>query len=576
MNFQNMKIRTRFVLLIALFVIGFAVSGAWSFKTLHELKVSGPIYDRIVESKDLIADILPPPEYIIESYLVTLQLSEATEKADQDKLIERLKALKGEYDTRHDYWQKQKLETALNDALLNQAHMPAAAFYAVTFNEYIPAIQKQEKEAATAAMVKMKQYYETHRTAINQVVDMSIKRAGHDESQAKAIIQSSTLLLLAILAVSLAVSVVVAILISRSILRPLNQAVQVAQTVASGDLSENIVVQSTDETGLLFQALKDMNGSLAKIVGEVRAGTDSISDASRQIASGNMDLSSRTETQASSLEETASSMEELTSTVKQNADNANQARGLAVTASEVALRGGAEVSQVVATMGSINASSKKIVDIIGVIDGIAFQTNILALNAAVEAARAGEQGRGFAVVASEVRNLAQRSAGAAKEIKALIGDSVEKVDAGTKLVNQAGATMDEVVASVKRVSDIISEIAAASQEQTSGIDQINQAIIQMDHVTQQNAALVEEAAAAAESMQNQTESLSQVVSVFKLSDSAFQLQSVPAPTARRTVAAAPQSGNRMKASPATRKLTSNTAKTTSTKASDGPDKWVEF
>ncbi|NHZ67199.1 methyl-accepting chemotaxis protein, partial [Massilia sp. CCM 8694] len=179
MNFQNMKIRTRFVLLIALFVIGFAVSGAWSFKTLHELKVSGPIYDRIVESKDLIADILPPPEYIIESYLVTLQLSEATEKADQDKLIERLKALKGEYDTRHDYWQKQKLETALNDALLNQAHMPAAAFYAVTFNEYIPAIQKQEKEAATAAMVKMKQYYETHRTAINQVVDMSIKRAGH-------------------------------------------------------------------------------------------------------------------------------------------------------------------------------------------------------------------------------------------------------------------------------------------------------------------------------------------------------------------------------------------------------------
>ncbi|MEJ7805581.1 MAG: methyl-accepting chemotaxis protein [Telluria sp.] len=576
MSFQNMKIQTRFVLLIALFVIGFGVSGAWSFKTLHELKVSGPIYNRIVESKDLIADILPPPEYIIESYLVTLQLFETTEKTDQDKLIERLKALKGEYDTRHDYWQKQKLETALNDALLNQAHMPAAAFYAATFNEYIPAIQKQEKEAATAAMVKMKQSYETHRTAINQVVDMAIKRAGHDENQAKTIIQSSTLLLLAMLAVSLAVSVVVAILISRSILRPLNQAVQVAQTVASGDLSENIVVQSTDETGLLFQALKDMNGSLAKIVGEVRAGTDSISDASRQIASGNMDLSSRTETQASSLEETASSMEELTSTVKQNADNANQARGLAVTASEVALRGGSEVSQVVATMGSINASSKKIVDIIGVIDGIAFQTNILALNAAVEAARAGEQGRGFAVVASEVRNLAQRSAGAAKEIKALIGDSVEKVDAGTKLVNQAGATMDEVVASVKRVSDIISEIAAASQEQTSGIDQINQAIIQMDHVTQQNAALVEEAAAAAESMQNQTESLSQVVSVFKLSDSPLQRQSVPAPMARRTVAAAPQSGNRMKASLATRKLTSNTSKTTSTKASNGPDKWEEF
>ncbi|WP_447777358.1 methyl-accepting chemotaxis protein [Variovorax boronicumulans] len=307
-----------------------------------------------------------------------------------------------------------------------------------------------------------------------------------------------------------------AFFISRSIVRPLAKAVGVAETVAAGDLSANIRVDSCDETGQLMQALKDMNANLAKVVGEVRTGTETIATASGQIASGNQDLSSRTEEQASSLEQTAASMEELTSTVKQNADNARQANQLAVSASEVAVKGGAVVSQVVDTMGSINASSKKIVDIIGVIDGIAFQTNILALNAAVEAARAGEQGRGFAVVASEVRSLAQRSAAAAKEIKTLIGDSVEKVEEGSKQVAEAGRTMEEIVGSVKRVTDIMGEITAASQEQTSGIEQINQAITQMDQVTQQNAALVEEASAAAQSLQEQAGALVQAVSVFKL------------------------------------------------------------
>jgi len=259
-----------------------------------------------------------------------------------------------------------------------------------------------------------------------------------------------------------------------------------------------------------------MNASLSHIVGEVRNGTDTIATASNEIAAGNLNLSSRTEQQASSLQETAASMEQLTSTVKQNADNASQANQLAVSASEVAVHGGKVVTQVVSTMGSINASSKKIVDIIGVIDGIAFQTNILALNAAVEAARAGEQGRGFAVVAAEVRNLAQRSASAAKEIKALIDDSVAKVNVGSKLVDQAGSTMEEIVTSIRRVTDIMGEITAASHEQTAGIDQINQAVSQMDQVTQQNAALVEEAAAAAASLQDQAATLAEVVSAFKL------------------------------------------------------------
>lgn len=304
--------------------------------------------------------------------------------------------------------------------------------------------------------------------------------------------------------------------ISHSITKPMNEAVKIAQTVAAGDLSSVIDVKYKDETGQLLQALKEMNTSLVRIVGEVRYSTEAIATASTQIATGNLDLSSRTEEQASSLEETASSMEELTSTVKQNADNARQANQLAMTASAVAIKGGTVVSQVVDTMGSINDSAKKIADIIGVIDGIAFQTNILALNAAVEAARAGEQGRGFAVVAGEVRNLAQRSAAAAKEIKNLIGDSVSKVNVGARLVDDAGTTMQEVVASVRRVTDIMGEITAASQEQTAGIEQINQAVMQMDTATQQNAALVEQAAAAAASLQDQAGNLVKVVSVFKL------------------------------------------------------------
>ena len=304
--------------------------------------------------------------------------------------------------------------------------------------------------------------------------------------------------------------------IARAVARPLQHAVKLAQQVAAGNLGSHIEVHSRDETGQLLQALKDMNNSLLQIVGEVRQGTDSIATASSQIAMGNQDLSARTEEQASSLEQTAASMEELTATVKQNAASAQQANQMASAASQVAVRGGAAVSKVVQTMSDINASSRKIVDIIGVIDSIAFQTNILALNAAVEAARAGDQGRGFAVVASEVRTLAQRSASAAKEIKQLIDASVTKVEEGNGQVEQAGKTMEEIVHSVRRVTDIMGEITAASHEQTAGIEQVNQAVTQMDQMTQQNAALVEEAAAATDALQGQAAALSKVVSVFDL------------------------------------------------------------
>ncbi|WP_317202119.1 methyl-accepting chemotaxis protein, partial [Janthinobacterium sp.] len=350
--------------------------------------------------------------------------------------------------------------------------------------------------------------------AINAIVDYETELANKAGAEAAAVYSAALIEMIVLGGVAVLIGALVAWRITGSITRPIRAAVRLAETVASGDLSARIEVTSRDETGRLLGALQAMNASLLHVVGQVRSGTDTIATASGQIVAGNLDLSARTEQQAGSLEETASSMQELTGTVKQNADNARQANQLAQSASEVAVRGGALVARVVDTMDSINASSRQIVDIIGVIDGIAFQTNILALNAAVEAARAGEQGRGFAVVASEVRNLAQRSASAAKEIKDLIAASVANVDAGSKLVNDAGQTMGDIVDSIRRVTDIMGEISSASVEQTSGIEQINAAIAQMDDVTQQNAALVEEAAAASQSMQEQAGNLAELVGFF--------------------------------------------------------------
>ena len=378
-------------------------------------------------------------------------------------------------------------------------------------------LANKNEEATKLLMNDMRAVQRKWVQALTELVTFEEKLNDEVAADAAKSYASARNLMLIISAVALFAGIAAALIIIRSLLKQLggepSYAAQVAGRIAGGDLASPVLLQRNDRTSLMF-AMSAMRDNLANIVGQVRSGTDTIATASSQIASGNLDLSSRTEQQASSLEETASSMEELTSTVKQNADNARQANGLAMAASEVALKGGSVVAKVVDTMGSINESSRKIVEIISVIDGIAFQTNILALNAAVEAARAGEQGRGFAVVAAEVRNLAQRSAAAAKEIKTLIGDSVEKVEVGARLVDQAGATMNEIVESVKRVTDIMGEITAASQEQTAGIEQINTAITQMDEVTQQNAALVEEAAAAAESLQDQAAALSQVVSVF--------------------------------------------------------------
>jgi methyl-accepting chemotaxis protein len=366
-------------------------------------------------------------------------------------------------------------------------------------------------------------------------------------------------------------------IVARKIKQALDKAISVSEQIAAGDLTVKIDINSQDETGQLLESLKEMNEGLARIVGEVRTGADSIATATEQIAAGNTDLSQRTEEQASALEETASSMEELTSTVKQNADNAQQANQLAISASGVAVKGGEVINRVVRTMESITSSSRKISDIIGVIDGIAFQTNILALNAAVEAARAGEQGRGFAVVAAEVRSLAQRSAAAAKEIKTLIEDSVNKVQDGSKLVEEAGHTTQEIVTSIKRVTDIMAEISAASLEQSSGIEQVNTAITQMDDVTQQNAALVEQAAAAAESLEEQAQQMVQVVTRFKLEETAQYQKAVSEKKVRRMENPQPKTSAKKGSQPLSKKQKkTETPALPAPKSNEQDDDWKEF
>ena len=541
MNIGNMKVSTRlasgfgivFVLMIVLAALAIGrvnsidailatindVNGA---KQRQAINFRGSVHDRAIAVRDAVL---------------------ATDKASVQAEIDRITVLADKY-AKSDVVLAQILsinsqtvsaeeKQALADikAVEAKTQPMIAKLIELRLNENTPeAIELLRRQAAPAFVEWL--------ASINRLIDLEEKMNETLAAKSRSIVGNFSLFMLLLCGASLAVGTMVAWFISSSLLKQLGgepaYAASVASRIAAGDLATTIDIKPDDRLSLMF-AMHGMRDSLAQIVGQVRQGADTIATASSQITAGNQDLSSRTEQQASSLEETAASMEELTSTVKQNADNARQANQLAVSASSVAVKGGSVVSQVVQTMEAINTSSKKIVDIIGVIDGIAFQTNILALNAAVEAARAGEQGRGFAVVAAEVRSLAQRSAAAAKEIKTLIGDSVDKVGEGSRQVAEAGKTMDEIVDSVRRVTDIMAEITAASQEQTQGIEQINQAITQMDQVTQQNAALVEEAAAAAQSLQEQAGGLSQVVSVFQLGRAASQeRQPTPISGVRRT------------------------------------------
>ena len=421
----------------------------------------------------------------------------------------------------------------------------ARAAYMPVQQRFIDMVRAGEKDTAAGLLeTQLRPAQLTYFKALGDFKDLQIELIDKAAQEGAQQYSQGKLLMFTLLAGMVAASTLLGWLLARAITQPINEAVSVAEKVAAGDLSSRIEVTRNDETGRLLAALKLMNQSLVGIVSTVRNSSDSIATGSAQIASGNADLSQRTEEQASALEETAASMEQLGSTVKQNADNARQANQLAMSASTVAIQGGEVVDQVVETMKGINDSSKKIADIISVIDGIAFQTNILALNAAVEAARAGEQGRGFAVVASEVRSLAQRSAEAAKEIKSLITASVERVEQGTMLVDRAGVTMDEVVTSIKRVTDIMREISSASTEQSQGVSQVGEAVSQMDQVTQQNAALVEQSAAAADSLRQQAQQLVAAVAVFKLGSGADGHAPVPVHAAVARPVAAPAAADR--------------------------------
>ncbi|MES2103719.1 MAG: methyl-accepting chemotaxis protein [Pseudomonadota bacterium] len=510
---SNIKIGTRLALgfgLVLLFATGLLVLGLLRMSQLQGS--TDYIFNNKVAALNAATDMREQGRALA---LVLRKMTAPTDVAEAERETKRLVTTMDTY-TKSEAQAKSLIEGDKGKATLSNALSQKDAVMSIVAKIKGFVAEGNYFDAASLLQTEFNAPHEKWMVALTELAQQQHEamKLTYDESQHNY--KSAMMGMVIIGIVILVLGAAAAWIITRTISIPIKSAGLVADYIASGDLSHDIEIKNSDEVGALLQSLKLMQTNLVNTVTQIKQGTETITVASQEIASGNADLSSRTESQASSLEETASSMEELTSTVKQNADNARQANQLVVSASSVAVKGGAVVSQVVNTMGSIKESSRKIVDIIGVIDSIAFQTNILALNAAVEAARAGEQGRGFAVVASEVRNLAQRSAGAAKEIKTLISDSVDKVDQGSRLVDEAGKTMDEIVTSVQHVADIMSEITAASQEQSSGIEQVNLAITQMDEMTQQNAALVEQAAAAAESMEEQAVALAETVSVFKM------------------------------------------------------------
>jgi methyl-accepting chemotaxis protein len=523
--FENLRVTKKLALafgLLVMLTIAMAIAGVKSLGSLRQVVDDIAVHHMpgVEYAGEWHADVESAAKHMRAVFMVPAEARKAeldairAERKEQDRLQSELIKVTQDGDSRIAL-------AAVQDA--RKAHAALEA-------EFLELAEADRLDDARALLLKRIVKAESdYNDALDKLVGV-IDREAHDEAaQATATYHAGLNLLVATTAVCVLVGLAFGWMVGRSITVPIAQAVAAAKRVAQGDLTQEIETTRQDEPGQLLQALAEMTRKLRQLVGEVAQGAQVVAQASTQIAQGNVDLSQRTEEQASTLEETASSMEELTSSVTQNADHARQASELAVGASNVARKGGEVVGQVVRTMSGITESSRKISEIIGVIDGIAFQTNILALNAAVEAARAGDQGRGFAVVAAEVRTLAQRSAGAAKEIKALIGGSVEQVEAGSRLVEAAGSTMNDIVVAVRKVSDLIGEIAAASHEQSSGIEQVNTAVTQMDQVVQQNASLVEEATAATESMKQQATALLDMVTRFRLDGTAAPTVIAPAP-----------------------------------------------